>query len=508
MEAWETMSQRLLGRNCTQHMSYHTECHVYIAINFLSLKLQQYTLGTERPVSSQITSLASAPNADGYQTKMGVGTLFTSAPTIFTRLRLRIKHYSDLGIWKQFHIAAKLQKLFVLNGSKLATSCAPLLSVCGLQGVGSKHWLFNYGPYPIGWAIFLVGPSARPCLDNTELLVVEGGMPDAQECIGDHKDYIKSDEIYVLVGSTDWNQGGQIYDVDDHFLHPKFKMYGRKDIAIIKIKGEFSFSDTVKAIPIASRSKVPSKGEVTLAGWGRIKFYNGDSGGPVIYKGQIIGIIMAIFEDDCLTLLGPNVHTKVISYKKWVDTYLKGLYKSSICKRPPKIVGGKNVSIKEFPFMIKGKFKFTDNIQVIPIAPKSKVPGEGAKVKLVGWGWTAFESVIYYSLPHIRSERNVLDHFRYLHFNGGPNSGSDRIAKLNVGSDRNQSVLQEGDSGGPVVYNGKLIGIVSFMKTGDCMSKISPQVHTKIHTHLLKMHKPTGENLVWRYFKSNDVIFK
>ncbi|CAG2065592.1 unnamed protein product, partial [Timema podura] len=91
---------------------------------------------------------------------------------------------------------------------------------------------------------------------------------------GDDKDYIKNDEIYVRVGSTDWNHGGQIYDVDGLFLHPKFKVYGKKDVAIIKIKGEFTFSDTVKAIPIASKSKAPSKGDVTLAGWGRTKFYN------------------------------------------------------------------------------------------------------------------------------------------------------------------------------------------------------------------------------------------
>nr|CAD7448743.1 unnamed protein product [Timema bartmani] len=109
----------------------------------------------------------------------------------------------------------------------------------------------------------------------------------------------------------------------------------------------------------------------------------------------------------------------------------KSLYKSAICKRPPKIAGGQNACIKEFPSMgkcktisekntlsipdrdssqdipvinrlaacldyadtkIKGKFKFTDTIKAIPIAPKSKVPGAGAKVTLVGWGRTTFES--------------------------------------------------------------------------------------------------------------------
>nr|CAD7413678.1 unnamed protein product [Timema poppensis] len=96
---------------------------------------------------------------------------------------------------------------------------------------------------------------------------------------------------------------------------------------------------------------------------------------------------------------------------------------------------------------------------------------------------------VYYSLPHIRSDRNVLDLFSYLHFNGGSHSGSDRILKLNVGLERNESVLQEADSGGPVVYKGNLIGIVSFMNNGDCMSAISPQVHTKVISHLKWIQK-------------------
>nr|CAD7575501.1 unnamed protein product [Timema californicum] len=167
-------------------------------------------------VSSQITSLASTPSADKYQTNMGVGTLCTSAPTIFTQALLRFR--------------------------------------------------------------------------------------------GDHKDYIKSDEIYVRVGSTDWNQGGQVYDVDDHFLHPKFKLYGRKDIAIIKEKPP-PVHPTEIGTSISPSSAVELK------------------------------------------------HDKRASQLRHRALGEHGsLYKSSICKRPPRIVGGKNVSIKEFPFMIFDDF--------------------------------------------------------------------------------------------------------------------------------------------------------
>nr|CAD7444352.1 unnamed protein product [Timema bartmani] len=105
---------------------------------------------------------------------------------------------------------------------------------------------------------------AFPCSINFNLL------PNDRD--GVEKRILESNEIYVRVGSTKWNHGGQIYDVDDRLRHQKYVTYGVKDIAIIKIKGEFSFSDTVKIIPIAQRTKVLSKGEVTLAGWGRIQY--------------------------------------------------------------------------------------------------------------------------------------------------------------------------------------------------------------------------------------------
>ncbi|CAG2059975.1 unnamed protein product, partial [Timema podura] len=49
----------------------------------------------------------------------------------------------------------------------------------------------------------------------------------------------------------------------------------------------------------------------------------GDSGGPVAYKGQIIGVMIGMY----------------------------GLYKSITCQKLPRIAGGQNANIKDFPFM-------------------------------------------------------------------------------------------------------------------------------------------------------------
>nr|CAD7407954.1 unnamed protein product [Timema cristinae] len=70
----------------------------------------------------------------------GVVTLYTSTPTIFIRLRLRVKYYSDLGLWKQFDIAARLQILFVVSGDQscrlacfLTPYVAPVLQLNGMS---------------------------------------------------------------------------------------------------------------------------------------------------------------------------------------------------------------------------------------------------------------------------------------------------------------------------------------------------------------------------------------
>nr|CAD7434879.1 unnamed protein product [Timema monikensis] len=49
----------------------------------------------------------------------------------------------------------------------------------------------------------------------------------------------------------------------------------------------------------------------------------GDSGGPVVYKGKLIGIVSLMLYDDCMSRLGPHLHTQVISYLKWIQKYLK-----------------------------------------------------------------------------------------------------------------------------------------------------------------------------------------
>ncbi|CAG2059974.1 unnamed protein product [Timema podura] len=64
-------------------------------------------------------------------------------------------------------------------------------------------------------------------LNNIHFYSVAGG--------GEEKHKLESNEIYVRVGSTEWNHGGLIYDADDLFRHPKYDSFGRKDIGILKL---------------------------------------------------------------------------------------------------------------------------------------------------------------------------------------------------------------------------------------------------------------------------------
>nr|CAD7411842.1 unnamed protein product [Timema cristinae] len=119
------------------------------------------------------------------------------------------------------------------------------------------------------------------------------------------------------------------------------------------------------------------------------------------------------------------------------------------------------------------------------LAPAQRPPLKESEPDYIVLRGSNLNGTVYYSFPHIRSERNVLDIFSYLHINGSPHTGSDRIVKLNVELERNES----GDSGGPVVYKGKLIGIVSLMLYDDCMSRLAPHLHTQVISYLKWIQK-------------------
>lgn len=172
--------------------------------------------------------------------------------------------------------------------------------------------------------------------------------------------------IYIHVGSTDMYKGGKFIQVIKITSHPEFdnKTFSN-DISILEIEKEVDCDDkTTKCLKLPSSPRI--NGDiVTVSGWGatsnktrqlgelrmlKIPFIDnqtckneskysnsifdgmicagywnqsekdtcrGDSGGPLAYNDELIGIVS--FGNDTCGLEGyPGVYTDVYSFKDWI----------------------------------------------------------------------------------------------------------------------------------------------------------------------------------------------
>ncbi|KAI8042997.1 hypothetical protein M5D96_004321 [Drosophila gunungcola] len=170
----------------------------------------------------------------------------------------------------------------------------------------------------------------------------------------------KSD-ISIRVGSSTWNNGGQLLQVDDAEVHEDYsftKDVVINDIAVIRVKGHLKMGHSVQSIPLAE-STPASGSSATVSGWGAVgysqevsehllqttvnivsqedcqKSYgegitksmicaaaqgkdscSQDSGGPLVSDGQLIGIVS--FGTSCADPNYPGVYVNVAELKPWI----------------------------------------------------------------------------------------------------------------------------------------------------------------------------------------------
>ncbi|XP_049879581.1 trypsin, alkaline A-like [Pectinophora gossypiella] len=171
----------------------------------------------------------------------------------------------------------------------------------------------------------------------------------------------------VRVGSSYRSGGGVIHSVKSIIPHKEFDPYFySNDIAVVVVRRKFTFNSYVGQATIAkSRSEVREGSFCTLVGWGSAETsgpqseqlqqtmmytidnevcrarYNtigaavmpsmlcagkldmggadgcyGDSGGPLIYKGVVIGLVS--FGYDCGHPYYPGVYTKISHFTDWI----------------------------------------------------------------------------------------------------------------------------------------------------------------------------------------------
>ena len=170
---------------------------------------------------------------------------------------------------------------------------------------------------------------------------------------------------YVDVGSVFMNEGKR-YKIESTILHEKYIHRKDKqghqiienDIALIKLKDEIEFSDTVQPIPLA-RQFTDGGEKAVVSGWGgteggspdRLMFLElktlkndeckwqgetvtptkicamalpvqgvcfGDSGGPMTVNGQLVGIVSHLTVPGCGNG-APDAYTRVSEYIGWIE---------------------------------------------------------------------------------------------------------------------------------------------------------------------------------------------
>ncbi|XP_060664576.1 trypsin alpha-like [Drosophila nasuta] len=183
----------------------------------------------------------------------------------------------------------------------------------------------------------------------------------AAHCFFDDYGNILDLEIFdVRVGSSTSNNGGSVIKVAKTIVHDRFTLYPiiEYDIALILLSSPLQMGPTVKAIPLAE--SVPNDGaSAIVSGWGYTetgesplhlksvyvnivnreecaRIYGvlikaticagspwkdscgGDSGGPLTYRGKLVGIV-SFGSENCGTPGQPAVYTDVVELRKWIE---------------------------------------------------------------------------------------------------------------------------------------------------------------------------------------------
>lgn len=170
--------------------------------------------------------------------------------------------------------------------------------------------------------------------------------------------------LLVRAGSLDWSKGGDLLKVKRVVIHDD-NSYFKNDVALLELDEPLKFSDYIQSIEM-SKDEVPSGAEVIVSGWGASndslhpthlqwttlkaisrtecsKFLpettykldnmiclahgddhgvcNGDSGGPGVYNGKLVGV--ASFVVNGCHSSKPNGYARVSKHYDWIVNNMK-----------------------------------------------------------------------------------------------------------------------------------------------------------------------------------------
>lgn len=161
----------------------------------------------------------------------------------------------------------------------------------------------------------------------------------------------------MRAGSSRLYTGGVYVSVAETKVHPQYRSFVN-DVALLRLSAKLSFNSRIKAISLAS-TEPPSGSAVTISGWGRVRTsgelptrlkYNtlrslsnaqckrlisdvdpttlclshtigngacyGDSGGPGVYNGQLVGL--SNYGINGCGSSYPDGYAKIPSFRNWL----------------------------------------------------------------------------------------------------------------------------------------------------------------------------------------------
>lgn len=157
----------------------------------------------------------------------------------------------------------------------------------------------------------------------------------------------------VHAGSVDLNAGGRRYEVEEVIPHEQYGFF-QHDIALLQMRGRFRFDEHIRPIELMNK-ELPVGSPVVISGYGRVAddkpsspvlLYttmfvvedtvcsdiaanlicidrpgnygacNGDSGGPAVHAGKLVGV--ANFIIDRCGGDHPDGYAKVSFYLDWI----------------------------------------------------------------------------------------------------------------------------------------------------------------------------------------------
>lgn len=236
--------------------------------------------------------------------------------------------------------------VFILFAALAATTGFPSEKIVGGQYAEEHQFPYQIALFHLG--NFRCGGS----------IIDEQWVLTAAHCVLDGSQKLPPSTLLVYAGSSNLEGEGNYFKVEDTFAH---ELYGafQNDIALIKLKQKVHFDESMQKIELCSE-ELQESDAVVISGFGRVgtnmpvseqlkynTMYvlrekncyastgmvnggliclnsgvdngacNGDSGGPAVFEGKLVGVANFVI-DGCGTS-NPDGYAKVSYYVDWVE---------------------------------------------------------------------------------------------------------------------------------------------------------------------------------------------